>query len=401
MRQTAVSLPEGLREALGQVIAGQRREWAREREVMEAQSRATIAELRAEVVGLKASVEEMVRERLASLRDGRDGVDGAAGLDGADGRDGIDGQPGRDGLDGAPGRDGVDGAPGRDGTDGKDGRDADPVTEQQIDEAVARCLAANPPAAGRDGAPGEPGRPGDPGEPGRDGRDAPPVTDEQIAEAAARWLEANPPAPGRDGLDGKDGAPGRDGTDGVPGRDGIDGNPGKDGEPGREGPPGRLELAGPWSDRVHYQRETVTHLGGTWQARRDTGRAPPHEDWCCLAAAGRDGEDGRSFNIRGTWEDGQAYRHLDVVALNGAAFAARHDEPGPCPGNGWQMIAAQGKRGNPGEPGRAIRGEPGPAGVGVVDLRVDGQGLLTLTNGDGTTVELDLYPLLEKIGRNQ
>ena len=270
-----MQLPDALRDALGQVIAQQRQEWRRERELIEAQSRATIAELRAEVAALAASIEQRVAERLATLRDGKDGADG------------------RDGLDGAPG---PQGEPGRDGADGKDGRD---------------------------GAPGE---------------------------------------------------------------------------RGPEGPAGRMPVARAWADGVHYEGDVVTHDGGTWQAVRDTGRAPPSDDWVCLAAPGRAGEDGRTFTIRGTWAEGEDYRALDVVALNGASFVARRDDPGACPGEGWQMIAAQGKRGAQGEPGRSgIRGEPGRAGPAVAAMEVDGEGMLTLINADGTRAQLDLYPLLSKI----
>jgi len=30
-------------------------------------------------------------------------------------------------------------------------------------------------------------------------------------------------------------------------------------------------------------------------------------------------------------------------------------------------------------------------------MHVDGQGLLTLVNGDGSTIECDLYPVLSKL----
>lgn len=313
MRQSAVSLPDALRDALGQVIANERLEWRRERELIEAQAKATVAELRAEIMALRAGVEAEVAARLAILRDGKDGRDGVDGRDGAPGGQGPQGDPGLPGADGAPGR------------DGKDGAD------------------------------------------------------------------------GRDGRDGADGAPGRDGVDGAPGRDGIDG---RDGERGPEGPAGKLPAVRAWTDGVHYEGAAVTHAGGVWQAQRDTGREPPHEDWMCIVAAGRDGADGRSMTVRGTWSDGEAYRLLDVVAFNGASFIARRDDPGPCPGDGWQMVAAQGKRGNQGEPGRAgMRGEAGPPAASVAALDVDDEGLLTLTNGDGTRVHLDLYPLLSKIGR--
>lgn len=154
-----------------------------------------------------------------------------------------------------------------------------------------------------------------------------------------------------------------------------------------------------WADGVHYESDVVTHAGAVYQAQRDTGREPPHEDWLLIAAPGRDGEDGRSMTIRGTWSAADTYVRLDVVALNGASFVARRDDPGPCPGEGWQMIAAQGKRGNPGEPGKGLRGEPGKAGPPVAAMSVDEDGMLTLVNADGSEVRCDLYPILSKLGR--
>jgi hypothetical protein len=52
-----------------------------------------------------------------------------------------------------------------------------------------------------------------------------------------------------------------------------------------------------------------------------------------------------------------------MVALNGSGFIARRDDPGPCPGEGWQLIASCGKPGKPGLKGeRGDRGEPGEKG---------------------------------------
>lgn len=311
MRQTAVTLPEALRDALGQVIANERREWRRERELIEAQSRAAIAELKAQNVALLARLEDAITTRLASLQNGKDGRDGVDGRDGAPGEQGPPGEPGRPGVDGAPGRDGKDGADGRDGVDG------------------------------------------------------------------------------------------RDGSDGAPGRDGVDGAAGVDGAPGRDGDPGELPVVRAWRDGVHYAGAVVTYGGGVWQAHRDTGREPPHDDWLCIVAAGRDGADGRSMVVRGTWSEAETYLALDVVALNGAAFAARRDDPGPCPGDGWQMVSAQGKAGKPGERGvtgpAGPRGEPGPA---VVLQECDAEGVVTTTNADGSIVRLDLYPVLSKIAHS-
>ena len=343
-------LPDSLRDALGQVIANERREWRRERELIEAQARAAIAELRAENVALLARVEETVAARLAALRDGRDGVDG---LNGENGRDGVDGKDGLDGKDGAPGAPGVDGKDGRDGVDGAPG-DQGPI-----------------------GLTGERGEAGPAGNDGKDGQDG---------VAGERGAEGPPGEAGAPGLAGADGAPGTDG------RNGLDGAPG---ERGMDGAPGKLPVVRLWQDAVHYEGDVVTHGRSVFQAQRDTGREPPHADWLCVAAGGQDGVDGRSLAIRGTWNEAESYRYLEVVAFNGASFTARRDDPGPCPGEGWQLHTSPGKRGPPGEPGR--RGEQGPAGPAVVAASVDDEGVVTWTNADRSIVSLDLYPLLSKI----
>jgi hypothetical protein len=68
-----------------------------------------------------------------------------------------------------------------------------------------------------------------------------------------------------------------------------------------------------------------------------------------------------SPKIKGTYRDDETYQHLDIVALNGSSFMARHDDPGACPGDGWQLIASAGRQGKPGLKGE--RGEAGPRGV--------------------------------------
>lgn len=179
-----------------------------------------------------------------------------------------------------------------------------------------------------------------------------------------------------------------------------DGAPGPAGERGPEGPPGKLSEIKGWAEGVHYEGDVRAHKGSTYQALKDTGREPPHADWALLAAAGRDGADGRSWTIRGTFSATEKYLELDVVALNGASFAARKDDPGPCPGEGWQLIAGQGKTGKPGERGeKGDRGPKGEAGPPVVAMDVDDQGLVTLTNADGSVITCDLYPVLAKLDR--
>jgi len=125
------------------------------------------------------------------------------------------------------------------------------------------------------------------------------------------------------------------------------------------------------TDVVHYRGDIVTHRGSTYQARCDTAREPPHEDWICVAYAGVDGKDGRdrrSLEVRGLFIDKETYKALDIVALNGGSFIAKKDNPGPCPGAGWQLIAGQGKRGDKGE--RGLQGISGVA-VFIASWRLD------------------------------
>ena len=218
------------------------------------------------------------------------------------------------------------------------------------------------------------GRDGDPGPPG------PPVDQDALQKAVREAVEAIELPVGPMGPPGPEGVPGAS----VPG------------ERGPEGLPGKLPIVSPWSERVWYVGEVAVLDGSLFQARCDTGKPPGTDDWVCLALRGADGTDGRSFRVVGTWREGVVYETLDVVALNGASFAAKRDHPGICPGEDWQMIASQGKRGNQGDIGK--RGEPGPAGV-VRTISVNDEGLLMLTNGDGSVVTCDLYPLLIRIAR--
>jgi hypothetical protein len=144
-------------------------------------------------------------------------------------------------------------------------------------------------------------------------------------------------------------------------RNGEPGAPGPKGEPGPRGRDGRLRKVTEWSGGVHYEGDLVHHGGSLWQCIKDSGRPPPHEDWICIAQAGRDG---RTPVVRGTWSSAQTYEMLDIVALGGASFIARRDNPGICPGEDWQLLAMRGKKGDPGPRGeRGERGERGPVGL--------------------------------------
>lgn len=113
-------------------------------------------------------------------------------------------------------------------------------------------------------------------------------------------------------------------------------------------------------------------MGSTYQARCDTARPPPHEDWALIAARGRDAA---MPKIIGTYREGENYSHLNIVALGGSSFIARSDDPGPCPGEGWQLIASAGKQGKAGLPGdRGEAGAQGPRGMpapAIVGWRID------------------------------
>jgi hypothetical protein len=147
------------------------------------------------------------------------------------------------------------------------------------------------------------------------------------------------------------------------------------GPPGPAGPAGKLPIAKEWQrEKVYYEGEVVTCNGATYQAVHDTGM-PPDDNrahWICLAAPGRDAE---SFRHRGTFKDDAEYVSHEIVALNGGSFLALRDKPGPCPGPGWQLLAAPGKRGVAGEKGpqgeRGPKGEQGGPGISIARCRLD------------------------------
>src|SRR5262245_61273174 len=144
------------------------------------------------------------------------------------------------------------------------------------------------------------------------------------------------------------------------------------------------------ADTIYHEGDIVAFAGGTYQAAKDTARAPGPQDWICLAVAGA------GFTIRGTFNETAEYRRLDVVALNGGSFIALKDAPGPCPGSGWQLIASQGKRGAAGEKGErglpGPRGDAGASGATIVSWKIDREKYLAMplmSDGrDGPPLEL-------------
>jgi hypothetical protein len=138
-------------------------------------------------------------------------------------------------------------------------------------------------------------------------------------------------------------------------------------------PPAQFPSVKAWQeDVVYHESDIVAFAGGTYQATKDTARTPGAKDWVCLAAAGCDG---KTIDVRGTFNETAEYHRLDVVALNGGSFIALKDEPGPCPGSGWQLLASQGKRGVAGEKGerdaQGPQGNPGLSGAMIRDWKID------------------------------
>lgn len=327
-----------------------------------------------------ANLERAVADRVAAVKDGRDGAEGAPGRDGTNGADGRDGAPGAQGERGEAGPQGERGPQGEAGQPG-------PAGERGVDGEIGpRGPAGDRGETGPQGPEGSPGARGDDGAPGPAGEPGP-----QGAQG-----EPGPAGPkGERGDAGEQGPAGERGPEGPQGMPGEPGPAGPQGERGADGAPGKLPIVKAWSEGVWYEGDVTAHAGATYQAIRDTGREPPHDDWILISAAGRDG---RSFSVKGTYAKGADYVTLDVVALNGASFVALRDAPGECPGADWQLLCMQGKTGKPGERGAAgPKGERGAPGAAVVGINIDNDGRLTLTNGDGSTVTCDFYPLLSRI----
>jgi hypothetical protein len=68
--------------------------------------------------------------------------------------------------------------------------------------------------------------------------------------------------------------------------------------------------------------------------------------------------------VCGTYREDWHYDQLNIVALNGSSFIAKCNDPGPCPGDNWQLIASHGKPGKPGLKGDC--GERGLPGITTV-----------------------------------
>jgi hypothetical protein len=164
----------------------------------------------------------------------------------------------------------------------------------------------------------------------------------------------------------------------IIGPPGPAGDRGPPGDRGPEGPSGKLPLVRAWSDDgIAHEGDVVVHLGCMWQARRDTGRPPVADgkDWTCLAVAGKDT---RTITFRGAYKAEERYDQLDAVMVGGSTFVSTRSRPGPCPGEGWSLLAGVGKRGISGPAGpkgdRGERGVKGDDSASIASWQVDREG---------------------------
>jgi len=340
-----VAYTDALEKALGRVIADMQQRAARQ----EAEGRAVIAELRAKITELESSINKTVAEKLATIKDGKDGEKGEAGPQGEVGPQGDAGPAGPQGLQGEKGTDGINGEKGEKGDTGEQGEAGPQGAQGQAGLPGERGADGSDGSAGPQGERGERGLTGEPGRPGEPGA---------RGDTGEPGKSGEPGAAGPRGERGEKGLTGERGEPGQPGQRGDDGLVGERGEKGERGEPGRLPIVKEWAEGVHYAGDVVTHMGGTYQALKDTAHAPlGSSHWVVLAARGSDGQDGLTPRVTGTYSPTKEYKRLDLVALNSGTFVALKDGAGACPGADWQVVAGPGKRGERGPPGE--RGLPG------------------------------------------
>jgi hypothetical protein len=98
----------------------------------------------------------------------------------------------------------------------------------------------------------------------------------------------------------------------------------------------------------------------------------------------------------------EVYKRLDIVVSDGDSFIAKHDDPGICPSDGWQLLSEHGRPGRKGETGergiRGERGEKGEPGPSIVSWQIDRERYrASPLMSDGTVGPmLELRPLFEQ-----
>lgn len=271
-----------LEQALAHIVARVRDEFASDRRAMEAEIRATNAELamiRANIVQAQHDFARWFAE-IQQQRIEKIGLTGATGKDGEPGKDGAPGEPGSEGPAGAPGAAGVQGE------------------------------------RGKDGAPGAAGLPGERGGEGPQGRD------------------------GRDGLPGVQGERGKGGREGVDGKDGlgfddlvqVDDDPNCYGVRAIRGGVVVKEFkwprptfadfhCGPYRSGESYQRgQCATYGGSTFVCLRDTQAKPESDDWRLIVKHGLPGRNGKDGERGAPGPSGRDGRDLTQMTSEGRKY---------------------------------------------------------------------------------
>lgn len=255
-------LLDAFSDALGRVLAEERREWEKERERIQAEARALVAELKAENASLQNTIKDSIDDAerrvtvaLARVKDGAAGRDGEPGTQGPKGDAGVRGERGERGETGAAGEK---------GEAGRDGRDGASIIGLVIDRA-GHLVAT-------------------------------------LADGVSRDLGL---IVGKDGIDGKDGAAGSAGRDGF-GFEDLSAEIVNERDlvltfiRGEERKAFALPLPivvdrGVFKAGTEYRRgDSVTWAGSSWIAQEDTIDKPDTgKGWRLAVKRGRDGRDGK------------------------------------------------------------------------------------------------------------
>lgn len=306
---------EAVADAVGAILAQQRREWSLEHAAFMAEQRALIADLRREnaelLAALKAAADEQrarVDEAIANIKPGEPGLPGPPG-------ESIVGPPGEKGDPGES----IEGPPGPKGDKGDPGESiAGPQGERGIGIAAIVRDGSRLSFELEDGRAfdagdvvGERGEKGDPGPEGPAGRD------------------------GRDGLPGVPGASGERGLDGKDGRDGIDGK-----------------------DGLGFDDLEILHDGERGFTFR-LARGDVAKEWRHSVPA---------QIYRGVYKEGERYERGDTATWGGSLYHCNEpttDKPGAGT-SAWTLAVKRGQDGKDGKPG--VKGDPGPPGRPGKDL---------------------------------
>ena len=279
---------EAVADAVGAILAQQRREWQLEHAAFMAETRAMMADLRRENAELRAELKAAADQQLAGLKDGEAGPQGP---------------PGERGETGPPGPRGIGIA--------AIVRDGGRLVFELEDERAFDIGDISGPA-------GEKGAPGSEGPAGRDGRDGLP------------GVPGVPGTAGERGLDGKDGRDGIDGKDGL-GFDDLeilhDGERAFTFRLARDGiepkswtysVPAQI-YRGVHKDGAQHERgDTVTWGGSLYHCNQPTmGKPGAGKDWTLAAKRGQDGKDGKPGAKGEAGPAGRPGRDLTQMAPDG------------------------------------------------------------------------------------